>query len=223
MTRRVLICVFGFAFGACGGSSSSPSPSSPTAPAAPVQPNRAPVINSMTFSPAFGIAYLTQFSFSAAASDPDGDTITYAWDVAGSPMAGTTGSMTFVNGFSSTAKITVTDAKGATSSDSRDFTVGSMTGNWSVTSGLLIGSTFTLTQTSTGVVTGGFVLPGLGNGNTDPAQPGRIDSNGNLAMRIKIGWFTDFNMYGTMDQTGRRITGNLQGSGFTGEPFTMVK
>jgi hypothetical protein len=177
----------------------------------------------MAFSPTFGIAYLTQFSFSVAASDPDGDAVTYTWDVGGNPVSGTSGSMSFTSGLSSTAKVTVADPKGAIASDTRDFTVGSMTGNWVVTSGLLIGSSFNLTQASTGLVSGTFVLPGFGTGNTDPAQPGRIDANGNLAMRIKIGWFTDFNMYGTMDQTGRSITGNLQGSGFTGEPFTMVK
>ena len=98
-----------------------------------------------------------------------------------------------------------------------------MTGVWTVTSGLLIGATYNLTQGATGLVSGSFVLPGIGNGNTDPAQPGRIDANGAVTMRIKVAPFTDFNMTGTMDTTGRRVTGNLQGSGFTGEPFTMVK
>lgn len=91
------------------------------------------------------------------------------------------------------------------------------------TSGWLLGATYNLTQGATGLISGTFVLPGIGNGNTDPAQPGTIDANGKVALRIKIGRFTDFNMYGTMDQTGRTVAGNLQGSGFTGEPFTMVK
>ena len=171
----------------------------------------------------FGIAYLTQFSFNASASDPDGDSVSYAWDVAGNPVSGASGSMAFANGFTSNAKLTVTDSKGLTASDTRDFTVGSMTGVWTVTSGLLIGATYNLTQGATGLVSGSFVLPGIGNGNTDPAQPGRIDANGAVTMRIKVAPFTDFNMTGTMDTTGRRVTGNLQGSGFTGEPFTMVK
>jgi len=42
-------------------------------------------------------------------------------------------------------------------------------------------------------------------------------------MRVKVGPFTDFNMTGTMDPTGRQVSGSLQGSGFTGQPFTMVK
>jgi len=40
---------------------------------------------------------------------------------------------------------------------------------------------------------------------------------------VKIGPFTDFNMNGTMDASGRIVSGNLQGSGFTGQPFTMQK
>jgi hypothetical protein len=35
--------------------------------------------------------------------------------------------------------------------------------------------------------------------------------------------FSDFNMTGTMDATGRTVSGSLQGSGFTGQPFTMTK
>jgi hypothetical protein len=72
-------------------------------------------------------------------------------------------------------------------------------------------------------VTGTFSLPGIGNGNTDPAQPGRITGAAVLTMRVKIGAFTDFNMSGTMDSTGRTVSGSLQGSGFTGQPFTMTK
>ena len=44
-----------------------------------------------------------------------------------------------------------------------------------------------------------------------------------LTMRVKLAPFTDFTMNGTMDSTGRRVNGNLQGSGFTGESFTMTK
>ena len=209
---------------ACGGGSSSSTPTSPTTPSTPAPPaNRAPVINSLNFAPAFGIAGLTQFSFNASASDPDGDSVGYAWDVAGNPFTGTNGTVTFVNGFNGTARLTVSDNKGATATDTRSFVVGSMSGSWLVTSGPLVGSSFNLSQSATGLVTGSFTLPGLGSGNTDPAQPGRITSSAGLTMRVKLGPFTDFNMSGTMDATGRVVSGNLQGSGFTGQPFTMVK
>jgi hypothetical protein len=72
-------------------------------------------------------------------------------------------------------------------------------------------------------VSGTFTLPGIGTGNTDPAEPGQITVAGNLTMRVKVGRFTDFRMEGNMDSTGTRVTGNLQGSGFTGQPFSMHK
>lgn len=211
------------AVSACGGSKSTPtSPSTPGASTPPPQ-NRAPSITSMNVSPAFGVAGLTQFSFNAAASDPDGDPIAYAWDLAGNPFTGTNGTITFSNGGDGTARLTVTDSKGATSSDTRSFVVGTMTGAWRVTTGPLVGATFNLSQSATGLVTGTFSLPGIGSGNTDPAQPGRIDGNAGVTMRIKIGPFTDFNMIGSMAGTGRSVSGSLQGSGFSGQPFTLTK
>ena len=170
-----------------------------------------------------GVMGLTPFAFNASASDPDGDAISYAWDVAGNPFSGTNGTITFSTGGSGTARVTVTDSKGSTATDTRTFVVGTMSGSWLVTSGQLVGASFNLTQTTTGMVTGSFSLPGIGNGNTDPAQPGRITSAAALTMRVKVAPFTDFNMSGTMDSTGRVVSGSLQGSGFTGQPFTMVK
>lgn len=87
---------------------------------------------------------------------------------------------------------------------------------------MLQGSTFQLTQSGS-LVTGAFVLPSIGSGNTDPAEPGNINVAGSLKMRVKIGRFTDFEMRGAMDTTGRRVSGTLHGSGFTGQPFAMVK
>jgi len=166
---------------------------------------------------------LTQFSFNASASDPDGDAVSYTWDVAGNPFSGTNGTVMFVNGFNGTARVTVVDGKGGTATDTRSFVVGTMSGSWLVTSGPLVGASFNLTQSSTGLVTGSFNLPGIGNGNTDPAQPGRITSAAGLTMRVKVAPFTDFNMNGTLDVTGRLVSGSLQGSGFSGQPFTMQK
>ena len=116
---------------ACGSNSSSSSSTTVTTPTTPTATNRAPTVTSMSMTPSFGIAQLTQFSFSASGSDPDGDAITYAWDVAGNPFSGSSGTVTFSNGFNGIAKVTVTDSKGATGSDTRSFVVGSMTGNWS--------------------------------------------------------------------------------------------
>jgi hypothetical protein len=40
---------------------------------------------------------------------------------------------------------------------------------------------------------------------------------------MKISVFGDFTMNGSMDTSGRRVAGTLQGSGFTGQPFAMQK
>jgi len=224
-----VIGVFVLSFAACGGGGggSTPSPSTPTTP---TQTNRAPVINSMNFTPAFGIAQLTSFSFNGSASDPDGDAVSYAWDVAGNPFSGTNGTITFSGGGNGVAKLTVSDSKGAASSDTRSFVVGSMTGNWSFFvpgQGTLL---LTLTQNNT-FVTGTFVVApgGFGNvgagstGRTDPAQPGSIDGNGRVVIRLKVGVFIAFTMTGNMDTSGQRVTGAVNGSGFSGQAFTMTK
>ncbi len=222
MLRRVSILGFIIAASSCGGSGggSTPTPTTPT----PVQQNRNPVIASTTVTPTFGIADLQSFSFNAIASDPDGDALTYSWNAAGNTASGATPPpIIFTSpGGDGQATVTVTDGKGGTASSSVNFTVGSMSGSWRVDTGILVGTTFQLTQRGA-IVTGSFTIPSIGNGNTDPAQPGQINAAGTLAMRVKIGAFTDFTMNGTMDTSGRRITGGLQGSGFTGQPFSMVK
>jgi hypothetical protein len=209
---------------ACGGGSSTPtSPSTPSTPSTPSAPaNRAPVIDSLNFGPSFGIAGLTQFTFTASASDPDGDALTYSWDVAGNAFSGTNGTIVFSGGGNGTARLTVTDSKGMASSDSRTFTVGSMTGRWSGSIPGYTNLSFDLTQNGA-IVTGTFFEQFFGSGRIDPAQTGRIDADGNVEMRFKLSVFTDFEFKGRMDSTGRRITGGVFGSGFSGQPFTMTK
>ena len=208
---------------ACGGGKGSGATPTSPAPAAPAaQQNRPPVIGAMNFAPAFGIAQLTRFSFNASASDPDGDAISYAWDVAGNPFTGTNDSITFSGGGSGTARVTVTDSKGATATDTRTFVVGSMTGAWTGSIPGYTNLTFSLTQANT-VVTGTFFEQDFGAGKIDPAAPGSIDGDGNVQMRFKLAVFSDFTFRGRMDSSGRRITGGVFGSGFNGESFTMTK
>jgi hypothetical protein len=219
-----IVLAVAVALSACGGSKGGGStPTSPSTPATPATPqNRAPVIGSMNFAPAFGIAQLTRFSFNASASDPDGDAISYAWDVAGNPFTGTNDTITFSGGGSGTARVTVTDSKGATATDTRTFVVGSMTGAWTGSIPGYTSLTFDLTQTNT-VVTGTFFERYFGSGKIDPAAPGSIDGDGNVQMRFKLAIFSDFTFRGRMDSSGRRITGGVFGSGFNGESFTMTK
>ena len=219
--KQSVIAGIALATAACGGGDSGPRP--PTTPSTPPPPqNRSPVINSISVSPSFGIAQLTTFTYSASASDPDGDPVTYTWDLAGNPANGASGSITFSTGGSGSFRVTVADNRGASVSDSRAITVGGMSGRWT---GSIPGYTnfvFDLTQTAT-VVTGTFTELFFGTGRIDPAQPGRIDADGRIEMRFKLAIFSDFTFRGQMDSSGRRITGGVFGSGFNGEPFVMNK
>jgi hypothetical protein len=208
---------------ACGGKTSSPSnttPTSPTTPTPTTPVNHAPSITAMSITPSFGIAQLTQFSFSGSASDPDGDAISFAWDVAGNSFTGTSGTVTFSNGGNGTAKLTVTDSNGAAASDTRTFVVGSATGTWTGTFGSWV---FTSHLTQTGTLITGDYSDQLGPGRLDPAVANTIDGNGNVKLRYKQAVFSDFTFTGTMDATGRRITGVVNGSGYVNTPFTMSK
>lgn len=210
---------------ACGSHPSSTPPTNPTPPPT-TQANRAPVITSVTVNPTFGVADLVTFNFAAIATDPDGDALTYSWNLAGNARTGANVSVIFVSpGGNGVATLTVTDPNGGSATSSVNFVVGSMQGRWTMTSGPapLPNSTYQLTQSSSGLVTGSFSLPGIGNGNTDPAQPGQINAAGALTMRIKIGAFTDFTITGTMDATGTRISGSVSGSGFSGQPIVLTK
>lgn len=204
------------AVAACGGSSSSPTtPSGNSTPS-----NRNPSVTSMSVTPSFGIQDLTTFSYTASASDPDGDSVTFAWDVAGNSASGSSGTIRFSTGGSGTARVTVSDGHGGSASDTRTFVVGSMTGTWS---GSFDGWYFTSNlQQSGGRVTGDY-SDQAGPGKLDPASVNTIDANGNVELRYKSGKWSDFYFRGTMDATGRKITGGVYGSGYTGQPFTMSK
>jgi PKD domain len=195
----------------------------PTDTAAPASANRPPVIDSLSVTPEFGIAGVTAFSLAASASDPDGDPIEYAWSAAGTAFTGATGTVTFLQAGTETARLTVTDGSGLSVSDARPVTVATMAGEWRIISGPLAGATFGLSQSSGGTVTGGFSLPGIGSGATDPADPGRITADAQLTLHVALAPSTDFMMAGSMDRSGRLVSGTLQGAGLDGERFAMAK
>ena len=213
------------AIGCGGGAGSNSTPTAPGPPAPPVQQNRVPTLTSMSVSPDNGMSQLTSFVFNAAATDADGDQLTYTWDF-GDGLQGTGTALTKIyNGSGqATVKVTVADGKGGSASDTRTVVVKSMNGAWrSTQADQNIGTfTFTLTQNG-GAVTGAYSDSSFGAGRIDPAQPGRVDTAGVFEMRVKQGRFTDFTFRGTLDPSGTRATGGVFGSGFNGQPFTMVK
>ena len=215
MKRVLMLCVF-ISSAACGGSGDD-TPKTPTTP--PPATNTPPAITAMSIT-SFGIQQLSTFSFSASATDANGDALTYTWDIAGNPASGTSGTMIFTAGGDATARLTVSDGRGGSVTDTRPFIVGSMTGRWQ---GSYPGFDFTSNlQQNNSRITGDY-SDRLGTGRLDPDFANTIDADGNVVLRYKQGTFLDFTMRGRMDQTGRRITGGVHGSGYNGEPFTMVK
>lgn len=214
MRRVILVGVFAVAV-SCGGGSS------PTAPTPTPQPaaNQNPSITSMNVT-AFGIQQLSTFSFSASASDPNGDALTYAWSIAGNAAAGTSGTMTFTSGGNGVATLTVSDGKGGTATDTRAFVVGSLTGRWNGTWETFV-FTSNLVQNNGGIITGDYVDQ-VGSGILDPAEVHTINANGQVRLRYKGGPWTDFIFTGQMDSTGRRVTGTVSGQGYN-STFTMTK
>jgi hypothetical protein len=225
--KRVMIVVIMALSAACGGGSGGSG--TPTTPTPAPQANRNPTITSMTVSPTFGIAGMTQFNYSSSATDPDGDTLTYAWEFGdGQTRTGAAVAYNYPNVFGTgTARLTVTDGRGGSVTDTRPVTVGNMSGEWSGTVATYA-FRMSLTQSSNGTVTGTWSFPGTTIvGQLDPAGANKIDSNAHVVLRCKatggVGPFgvSDFTLDGQMQTTGTAVNGGTQGSGFTGQPFAL--
>lgn len=227
MTRldsRATSLIIGFAIcaaQACGGSSGGPAAPSPST-------NRVPTVSAISVTPAFGISQVTRFSLLASGSDPDGDPLNYLWSFPGGTASGPSASATITGAGSTLVSLNVTDPRGGSAAASRSITLGSMTGRWRGEN--RCGDfEFTFTQNGTRVTGSGRALQrwcNVANGSefrTDPAEPGRIDANGRVEIRYKVGVFIDAYMRGQMDSTGRRVTGGMFNSGFNGDPFTLIK
>lgn len=223
MKRAILFGVVAVMVG-CGGSSGG-STTSPTPTPTP-QANRAPTVSSVTVTPTFGVQDFGLYTFNASATDQDGDSLSFSWDIAGISRTGSTAQVgPFSSGGTGTATVTVSDGKGGTTTGSVQFIVGTMTGSWAggvLQSTALPNFTMSLTQ-AVGVFAGSITTP-VGSGQVGPTGAlATINASGQVVMRIKVAPFTDFTMTGQMDGTGRSITGSVSGSGFTGQPFIMTK
>ena len=105
---------------ACGGDNPSPTTPTPTLTPTPTPPpapaNRAPAISSMTVNPTFGIATLTAFAMTGAATDADGDPVTFDWDLGdGTRGSGGAVSKTYLTDGAATVTLTVSDGTTSTS------------------------------------------------------------------------------------------------------------
>ena len=130
-TVSALALVLILSLAACGGGDGdapTPSPTSPPATATPTSPpatptptpeNRAPIAD-FTFEPDSvprGDADRTIVTFTATASDPDGDPLTFEWAISRGTPATATGQIvtaTFTGQHSYPVTLTVSDGRGGT-------------------------------------------------------------------------------------------------------------
>lgn len=239
--RRSLACVaviavWSFSIAACGGESTAATPIAPTPPpppsgSQPVTPpaNRVPVITAATVTPASGISTLTTYTFSASASDPDDDGITYLWDFGNGTSSGSSGATVTYNNLNTITYrpvLTVRDSRGEAATTTLSVRSVSITGEWQGTlSGIPL--TATMTQHLGGVVDGTWQIPTIGAvGEIGPTgEPGKILGNGQFELRFKVrvGSYTDFYYRGNINADGTTLTGTLQGSGFAGTSMVLNK
>jgi cytochrome c len=87
------------------------------------QPNRPPTVTAAR-TPTGDVAAGTAISFTATASDPDGDTLTYLWDFGdGSTSTQQNPTHTYTTAGAYSAKVTVSDGKGGTANATSAVTV----------------------------------------------------------------------------------------------------
>lgn len=123
-TKGILaVLLGGLALTACGGDGSSPA--SPSGGG-----NRPPTVTIGVSSTA-ALVSVSSLTFSASASDPDGDSLTYQWDFGdGSSASGQTVRKTYDRAGAYQATVRVTDSRGASGSSSTSITAKSLDGLW---------------------------------------------------------------------------------------------
>ena len=128
-----------------------------------------------------------------------------------------TGTLT-VNGDQTSGVNTITITGNGVAAAPPPAAVRTMTGTWRGTWSVY---SFTMVLTQTGTVVTGTYSDQDGAGQTDPGQPGSfIDPN--VTLRIKQAAFADFTFTGTMDATGRVVSGTARAAGGS-SALTMTK
>ena len=140
----VLVLAVGFMTSCKGGDDDpsnpgAPSPNTPSSPNTPNTPppsaNRPPGVVTIDFQPKTPIlAGGTAVSLSATVSDPDGDPLTFTWDLPSEVVTSAGGGMsyTFDRGGEAHIKVTASDGKGGTSTAQTTINVRTLEGEWNL-------------------------------------------------------------------------------------------
>jgi hypothetical protein len=100
----------------------------------PAAANRPPLARISGVQPSgIGVFNVTQYTLVATASDPDGDALSYTWELGdGSSKTGPNVAHTFPHASVFEVRLTVDDGRGGSASDYRAVKVGSLAGEWGV-------------------------------------------------------------------------------------------
>jgi cytochrome c len=105
-------------------------PNAPAIPGCTSAPNANPVIGSMTRTPSGDVTAGTAINFAAAATDADGDTLSYAWDFGDTTTSAQQNpTKTYTAAGTYAAKVTVTDGKGGSATQTLNVVVTPAAGN----------------------------------------------------------------------------------------------
>ena len=180
--------------------------------------NRAPTIGTITASPSTGLLAATPIAFSASgASDPDGDSLSYAWDFGDSSTSNEQAPRhVYSTAGSFTVRCTISDGN-ETAAGTTSVTVRSLAGTWR---GVLQGVQETFGITQSGAALGGTLVDAFGSG----VISGFVATSSPLIrFTIQQTGFNPFTFTGNPNADITMVTGVLNGSGFFNEPFSIAR
>jgi PKD repeat protein len=190
--------------------------------------NKPPVVSSVSVSaPTALLGLNSTVTFTAQASDPDNNELTYAWEFGdGGTGTGASVTHTYSTTGTFTVRVTVSDGKDSATNQTT-VTIRSLTASWRSDAITSIAGTlnmvFALTQsgsTITGTFTQGAGTGPISNGSVRATAP-RVTFTVTPSLTGEA--FPPFTFTGDPSADFNTITGVLNGSGFVNQPIVIVR